>query len=380
MISNDRQLRLRLTNANRMVRSVRSQLPAGQDVDMRKGTVWLRRPRRQVDLYQVWFRTRGCTFDRAGQCSMCNYGTGPEIDPNVIAAAVETTLARIPPGNLVYVSPSGSLLDEHEVPPRLRLRILRAVAARQPMAFTFETRPELCTPENIDNLLDLLPGTSVSCHLGVESWDEDVRRLCHLKPTRQAAYLAAVRMLRSRRVAPIANIALGGLGLSEHQAFVDAAASVRGTRTAGFSIQMLFPLSAKRGTLLDWAGCRGLWSPPSLWTLVAALSACVEEGLAEDGTGDLDISWFNPDIGSIVRARPDGCPACRPMLIDTLRAFRLRPGPDALDAAVTWSGCSCRRRSEPDAPETSYRERLAEVLARWEAEGVPAAARAASAG
>ncbi|MEO3781492.1 hypothetical protein ABGB16_32875 [Micromonospora sp. B11E3] len=169
-------------------------------------------------------------------------------------------------------------------------------------------------------------------------------------------------------------------GLSEHQALTDAVTSVQGTRAAGFSIQMLFPLSSKRGTLLDWAGRHGLWSPPSLWTLVAALSVCVEDGLAEDGTGDLDISWFNPDVGDVVRARPDGCPACRPMLIDTLRAFRLHPGPAALEAALTWSGCGCRRPPEPDPPQVTYRERLAEIAARWEAEADPTAARPASAG
>src|SRR5690349_3981177 len=121
----DRQLRTKLLAANRQIRADRPPLPANTNVVLRRFPTRAGRPRRVGEMYQFWFRTRGCTFDRAGQCSMCNYGTGPEIEPEQIARSVRWRLASVPAGSFIYLSPSGSLLDPREVPPELRETLLR---------------------------------------------------------------------------------------------------------------------------------------------------------------------------------------------------------------------------------------------------------------
>ncbi|MFE4171577.1 hypothetical protein ACFRR7_05875 [Streptomyces sp. NPDC056909] len=356
-----------LLRANRQIRAGRTPHPSDTDWAVRKGTVWLRRPSAVVDFYQFWFRTRGCTFDRGGQCSMCNYGVGPEIDPDAVYRSVAARIASVPEGSLIYLSPSGSLFDEREVPAGLRRNLLRSVARRRPVGFTFETRPEFCSPRLLDEVQSFLPGAAVACHLGVESWDPDKRRRCHLKRTPTACYETAARELRARRIAPIANITLGGLGLSPAEAYEDTLATIRGTRAARFAIQMLFPLSAKQGSLLGWAHEQGLWEPPSLWLLIRALWTATVEAYAADEAGDLSLSWYNPQVGEVVTARPDSCPVCRPMLIDTLKAFALTPSADSLGEAARWDRCGCRSRAERDLTEDQggYQERLEAIAARW---------------
>jgi hypothetical protein len=79
----DRQLRAKLTSINKEIRAERPPFATTENVVLRRYTTLAGRPRRVGEMYQFWFRTRGCTFDRAGQCSMCNYGVGPDIDPQL---------------------------------------------------------------------------------------------------------------------------------------------------------------------------------------------------------------------------------------------------------------------------------------------------------
>lgn len=358
-------LRTTLSRASRAVRSARAGYD-GQDWFLRKDTVLMRRPSTTVDLYQFWFRTRGCTFDASGQCSMCNYGTGPQIDPDRVVASISEAISRVPPGSLIYLSPSGSLLDEHEVPADMRRKLLDLVTRRTPRAFTFETRPEFCSAAVLEEIRSTLPDAIIACHLGVESWDRAIRSLCHMKSTRTDLYVQAVQRLRALRIAPIANIVFGGLGLSAAEACSDTLATVCATRAAGFPIQMLFPLSAKSGSLLGWAYQRQLWEPPGLWQFLTVLhQSALEFGDAET---DLDISWFNPQISPVVLARPDSCEACRPVLVDALRSFRTLPSASSLSAALDWTGCECQHRAQAalkDSTGGGYLHRLQAIAEQW---------------
>jgi uncharacterized Fe-S cluster-containing MiaB family protein len=301
---------------------------------------------------------------------MCNYGVGPEIDPKFIARALQWRMSLVPDNAFIYVSPSGSLLDPHEVPHELLHAVLSEVARHNPVAFAFETRPELCTPGAFAELRSMLPSTTqVAIQLGVESWTPSIRTICHLKPSTQSAYERAIAVAREYGFDMIANLTLGGLGLTDAAAYADTIAAVRGTRAAGFSTQIVFPLSAKEGSLVGWAHSQGLWQPPTLWMLIRALAECTAAGKAAGREGDLDISWYNPALEGVLHSRPDGCAACRPMLIEVLERFRLQPAA-ALDRALDWRGCDCAeqtdRRLRPSPEDERYRERLLEIIDRWD--------------
>jgi radical SAM enzyme (TIGR01210 family) len=368
----DRELRTRLIAVNKSIRADRPPFSATDNVVFRRFPTLAGNPRRLGEMYQFWFRTRGCTFDRAGQCSMCNYGVGPDIDPRFIGRALRWRMAAVPDNAFIYVSPSGSLLDPREVPRELLYEVLAEVARHKPLAFAFETRPELCSAEVFAKVRSMLPGTTrVAIELGVESWTPEIRRMCHLKPSPQSAYENALRLAREYGFDMIANLTLGGLGLTDAAAYADAIASVRGTREAGFSSQIVFPLSAKEGSLVGWAHGAGLWRPPTLWMLIRLLAECAVEGEAAGHERDLDISWYNPTLDDVLHSRPDCCAACRPMVIGLLERFRLEPTAAALGPALAWRGCDCReeadRRLRPAPEDERYRGRLLEIVERSEA-------------
>ncbi|GGZ09114.1 hypothetical protein GCM10010300_61270 [Streptomyces olivaceoviridis] len=366
----ERQLRNLLVRANRAIRQDRPPFPEYTNSRLRTYTAATGHARETVRMYQFWFRTRGCTYDRAGQCSMCNYGIGPEIDPRRIVRSVRRRLAEVPEGAHIYLSPSGSLLDDLEVSPGLREQLLRQVAERRPALFAFESRPEVFTEEKLDVLRTLLPDTQIVGQVGVESWNPEVRSLCHLKPTPQKAYLNAARMLQEAGFASIANLTLGAMGLSQKEAYDDTLAGIRDARAAGYTTQMVFPLSAKSGTLLGWAHEQGMWEPPTLWMLVRLLARTADDKARDDEAGDLSISWFAPVIDEVVRSRPDGCDRCRPAVYEALNEFRDYPRAEKLAEIAGWDGCDCPRRTaellsgDSDA-QRDFRSRLRRIAARW---------------
>ncbi len=367
----DRQLRTKLTTINKEIRAERPPFATTENVVLRRYTTLAGRPRRVGEMYQFWFRTRGCTFDRAGQCSMCNYGVGPDIDPHYIARALQWRMAGVPEGQFIYVSPSGSLLDPREVPRELLSSVIREVARHKPVAFAFETRPELCLPDVFDELKAELPSsTRVVVELGVESWNPDIRTMCQLKPTPQQAYERATALAGEYDFDVIANITLGGMGLSDAAAFADTVATVRGTRAAGFLTQIVFPLSAKAGTLLGWAHDQGLWAPPTLWMLVRVLEECLQGAPMNGPISDLDISWYNPNLEGVIQSRPDGCPRCRPLLIAVMEKFRLEPNMDTLRTALEWTGCDCLAQADrlltPSSRDAEWKKELVAIADRWD--------------
>ena len=362
-----RLLQNELRTHNKVLRQARQQMAPGDDWSLSTTPILLRRPRREGLLHQAWFRTRGCTYDYAAQCSMCNYGIGPDIDEGRIIEAVRRGLAEIPLKSMLYLSPSGSLLDPNEVSPSLLDAVLNAVAEREPASYAFESRPEFVTTGRVEKIRRALGDAAIACHLGVESWDDAIRTTCHLKPTSRASYLAALETLSANRVASIANIALGGLGLSPREAYLDTVSTIASTRAAGFTIQMVFPLSAKFGTLLGWAESQGLWQPMPLWSLVHALAEASEDGR---GASDLDVSWYDPPVSEVVLKRPDGCASCRPLLVSSLGSFRSDPDSRHLEPLLRWAVCSCPDQARDlvlRADDTTWRDRLRTIVRAREA-------------
>jgi hypothetical protein len=55
--------------------------------------------------------------------------------------------------------------------------VLAEVAKRKPIAFAFETQPELCTSEVFGEIHSMLPGTTwIAVQLGVDYRDEPHRQ------------------------------------------------------------------------------------------------------------------------------------------------------------------------------------------------------------
>ncbi len=310
------------------------------------------------DFAQLWFLTRGCTWDHGGACTMCNYGHARSVPEDSMVESVRQGLERVPRGvDELYVSPSGSLLDPVEVPHRARRLIYELVASFPCSKFSLETRAETVTPEAVDELVAAMGARRVAVGMGLESSSPWILRFCINKKGHPTNFEAASQLLRGRGVGVYANVSLGPAFLTTSEAIDDACQTVQWALNHGADMALVFPMHVKGHTLLAWLHQRGLYRPPSLWSLVEVLARIEPEFLPR-----VTISWYRNDYGDgpQVVVSPSTCPRCRPRVLESLDRFRENPTSSAV-AHLVAQECECKdawRTEMEEAPERALPERV----------------------
>jgi radical SAM enzyme (TIGR01210 family) len=294
---------------------------------------------------RLWFRTTGCTYDRQGLCTMCDYGEGdrlPETIEDDFRAAVEA--AGITAEATVLVSPSGSMFDPREVPDHVRTELLRVVAESPARTVLCETRPETVTRERMEEFASILADKAGVVELGLESADPWALRWLVNKKLDLATFGAAVRICHDAGLRVLANVSLGTAMLSPSAAIRDAERAVRWAIEAGTDACVVFPLQVREWTLLAWLWRHGRYAPVSLWSLIEVLRT-----VGREFPGRVSTAWYRDynatdnaaSVSMPVLASPTTCPACLQVVLAALDDYRNTSDPAVLDGVVSL-GCSCR--------------------------------------
>lgn len=310
---------------------------------------------------QLWFMTRGCSWDRQGQCTMCNYGHSPVVSTDDMINSVTDGLSSIDrPINSLYISPSGSLLDPREVPAEARRFILKVANEFPSNQFSFETRPETVTPVLIDEIHTLMPDKKIAIGFGLESTDNWILRHCINKPDTVTSFIKARQDLYGMDV--ICNTSLGAAFLSPAESINDTVKSVRWALENGADLALVFPMHVKGNTLLEWMYINNLYTPPSLWSLIEVFKRLDESSLPKIST-----SWYRSDYGadSGVIASPSTCDKCHETVLGALDEFRASPSADTVNK-LCGIECTCKDvwRESLRTPLPDLRERVFSVYER----------------
>lgn len=294
---------------------------------------------------RFWFRTAGCTYDRRGLCTMCNYGLGehlPETIVDDLRAAVEG--AGISGDATVLVSPSGSMFDPREVPDDVRADLLRVVAASPARTVLCETRPETVTSPRMEEFASILGDKAGVVELGLESADPWVLQWLVNKRLDLDEFRAAVMTCHDSGLRVLANVSLGTAMLSPAAAIRDAEEAVRWAIGAGADACVVFPLQVREWTLLAWLWRRGRYTPVSLWALIEVLRS-----VGREFPGRVSTAWYrdynSQDVaasaGMPVLASPTTCQQCLESVVNALDHYRDSADIGVLDR-VADAGCACR--------------------------------------
>ena len=284
----------------------------------------------RVRAFVLILRTRGCYWADLKGCSMCGYSKdtlGRSATPEELSEQLERALARYHDEPYVKVYTSGSFLDDREVDPASRAKIVSAFSGRA-RRFLFETLPEFVRPDLVAPLHDAFAG-DLEVALGLESTDPTVLGRFVNKGSSPEEYLAAADRLRGLGVHPKAYLLLKPPYLTESEAVADVVRSVR-EAASHFEAMSINPVHIQNGTVVEWLYHRGRYRPPWLWSLVAAL----REGSAERGDARL-VSF--PTAGGLARG-PHNCGACDARVLAAIEEASLSQefGPlEGLD-------CACR--------------------------------------
>jgi radical SAM enzyme (TIGR01210 family) len=210
------------------------------------------------------------------------------------------------PQTNLLVSPSGSFLDDWEVPGATRREILGLVSALPWRQFLFETQANFVSDQSLVEIRSLLGDRPVKVVLGLESFDEHIRHLCINKDLPQSMFLEAVERIHHNKMETSINVLIGAPFLSTRHQIDDVLSSIAELCRLGVSEIFLFPVNIKVGTLVHWLWERGLYDEPSLWALVHIILRA-----PPDAQGLLSFAWHRvyyaemSDVARKVVKRPE---------------------------------------------------------------------------
>jgi radical SAM enzyme (TIGR01210 family) len=284
-----------------------------------------------VSAFVLILRTRGCYWADEKGCSMCGYAKdtlGRSATPAELSEQLDRALRRYAGEPYVKVYTSGSFLDDREVDPASRERLVAAFSGRA-RRLLFETLPEFATPEVLRPLRASFSG-ELEVALGLESTDPTVLGRYVHKNAPPSEYLAAGDRVRSLGLRAKAYLLLKPPYLTEAESVADVVRSV-GEAAPHFDALSVNPVHIQNGTVVEWLFRRGRYRPPWLWSVVEVL----REGAARRGAARL-VSF--PTAGGLARG-PHNCGRCDPAVLVGVEAASLRQEFAPLDGL----DCACRR-------------------------------------
>lgn len=293
-------------------------------------------------LCDLWFLTRGCVHDACGGCTMCNYGKGGKvIQQEAILHELGHIMEKLPwEFEDFLLTPSGSMLDEREVPDEMKKElkvILKNVKAKR---FIVETRADTISEQSLEFLKDIMPMAEKYVEIGYESGNNWILRNCINKGIDAEAFEKAVGLVHKAGAKVTANIAIGIPFLSERASIQESIFSVKKAFIQGADSVVLFPYHIKHGTLLEVMYQNGWYQSVSLWALVEVLTQLSVELLDR-----IQISWYKDYFGekqSNIFVSPTTCEKCRKDVLYLLDRFREEPCEVHLNELIGYD-CECKK-------------------------------------
>ena len=151
-------------------------------------------------------------------------------------------------------------------------------------------------------------------------------------------YRNAVHILHNQDIRLATNIIVGAPFLSASAAIDDATRSVRFALELGSDECYIFPINIKTSTPLASLYNRGLYFPPSLWSLVEVLKRIKNNIMI---AGSIKLSWYKSYGAYNVIQSPTTCPLCYDKVIGLLDKFA-EYGDYALIEKLTSIECVCK--------------------------------------
>lgn len=268
-------------------------------------------------VFQICFRSRGCSNYLAGSCIMCDYGKGTNITKDELDFAFDKAISESKHEiKMLLLNSYGSILDNNEISEECFNVLLKKLKSLNIENIIFETHYNTITYEKLLLIKNELKNKNIFFELGLETSNELIRENNLLKKISNDKFIKTIELIHSFDMGVIVNLLVGIPFLTRKEQVEDVLASIEWCIMNNVDEIDLFPINVKPYTLLKELYDSGEYDVISHWLLIEVLNSIPEEYLSKiylAWYGNRELEYTNGESSIF----PKSCDLCH----DTLMKF-----------------------------------------------------------
>jgi len=228
-----------------------------------------------VDAFVIIFRTRGCSWSLKSGCSMCGYfndSMWKNVTDKDILKQFDTMMESYSDQKFVKIFNSGSFLDDNEIKPGVRNKILHRLFETAEKV-SVESRPEYITNSRLSEIKEISKSKTFEIGIGLETANDFIRKHVINKGFTFQDYKKATEKLKKQDFKLKTYVLIKPPFLTEKKSIEDAKETVEKIKVITDTISFN-PTNIQRNTLVDYLWYRKQYRPAWLWSVVEILKHC----------------------------------------------------------------------------------------------------------
>ncbi len=296
-------------------------------------------------VFQICFRSRGCSNYLNGSCIMCDYGVGTNITKEEIALAFDNALKeRKYDIKILLLNTYGSILDNTEISEECFEVLLEKIQKTDINIIIFETHYNTISEEKISLIKNKLNNKRINFELGFETSNEIVRENNLLKRINNKQFIETIRLIHSFDMGVIINLLVGIPFLSTPEQLEDVLNSIKWCVENEVDEIDLFHINIKPYTLLKELYDEGKYELISHWLLIEVLNRIPLAYLSK-----IYLAWYGNRELKYVNGEhsifPQSCHICYESIMKFYKEFLLNDNSqyrkELIENLINNTKCNC---------------------------------------
>ncbi len=225
-----------------------------------------------VNAFVIILKTRGCSWAHKSGCSMCGYfndSIWSIVTDKELLQQFEFALKKYKGEKFVKIFTSGSFLDDKEIHPIIREKILKKLYETAEK-ISVESRPEYITNESINKIKKIEGLKIFEIGIGLETADDNIRTNNINKGFTFNDYKKAADIMKKYNVKIKTYVLVKPPFLSEKQAINDAIKTIKKIKNIT-DIVSLNPVNIQKNTVVNYLWKHKQYRPSWLFSIVKIL-------------------------------------------------------------------------------------------------------------
>jgi len=268
-----------------------------------------------VDAHVIIFRTRGCSWALKSGCTMCGYfndSMWEKVSEGDLLKQFDRDMENYSGEKIVKIFTSGSFLDDNEIMPKARKKIL-GVLTEKADKISVESRPEYVKDEKLSDIHDITKSKKFEVGIGLETSNDFLREHAINKGFTFDDYKKAAKLLKKHKFKLKTYVLVKPPFITEKASIEDSICTVKDIQSYT-DIVSFNPTNIQRHTVVDYLWKRGQYRPPWLWSAVEILK---QSKKLTDALIKCDVA------GGGSRRGAHNCHECDHKILDAIAKFSL---------------------------------------------------------